>query len=543
MSSTVNQNTTLAFVLLLCILVVWPCSVIGQSSGAYKKEGDKHFEAGQYLAALTSYREGSFENSSNKKVRLNIGICLYEINDVDGAMKLFQTLINEGKTAPEVFFNQAKCYQSKGKFSEAIALYKKYLQKTKSKDPNISWAKDEIVRCANGARLKYGEETAYLENAGTAINTRFAEFGVKTSPTTIDKIYFNSDREDIARAKRPNGNVDIYNSTLNNGRWTTPTPLPAHINSPGYDEVRGFSNDGQILYYLSASGNNFIIRTDTFSLDQTIHSGSFSCPPVVNKPVTDLFFFNDSICLFSSDDPGGFGGYDLYISILQNGVWAAPSNLGPAINSFYDERYPFLTQDGLTLFYSSNNLASIGGLDIFTSSFDPKKLIWSIPVNLGIPINSALDDGQLVLSPDGMTAYLNSNRKAGYGDEDIYRVFFKQPVVAHQHISIQPTFYHSIRLAGKSINKVAVQNETPVEIKEYYISHLFFNENTEILNPQNTKKLDLLVNLLTIYPKIKAELSCFELPAGQRTYNLYFSIKKAEKAAEYLVQKGIKEIV
>jgi outer membrane protein OmpA-like peptidoglycan-associated protein len=181
----------------------------------------------------------------------------------------------------------------------------------------------------------------------------------------------------------------------------------------------------------------------------------------------------------------------------------------------------------------------MGGLDIFRATFDPKKLVWSYPANLGMQINSPLDDGHLVLSPDGMTAYLNSNRKEGYGDEDIYRVFFKQPVIAHQHISIVPTFYHSIKLAGNSIKNVPGQNVARIEIKEYYVSHLFFNDNNEILSPQNAKKLDLLANLLTIYPKVTAELSCFELPAGQRTYNLYFSIKKAEKAAEYLERRGI----
>jgi hypothetical protein len=79
----------------------------------------------------------------------------------------------------------------------------------------------------------------------------------------------------------------------------------------------------------------------------------------------------------------------------------------------------------------------------------------------------------------------------------------------------------------------------PVEIKEYYISHLLLDENADILTPQNNKKLDQLANLLLIYPKIKAELSCFELPTGQKTFNLYFSIKKTEKAAEYLEGKGI----
>lgn len=539
MSDTNRQNTCFAYVLLMGLLVFIPSLVWSQSAGAYKKEGDKYYEDGKFRSALSSYRQGNLERSSDKTVRLRIGVCLYEINDVDGAINIFSALVREGKTEAEVFFHQGKCFQSKMRFTDAIASYKKFLQKAKSNDPHIPWVKDEIVRCANGARIKYGDEIAYLENAGTAINSRFAEFGVKTSPTTIEKIYFNSDREVASSSARLNTNVDIFSSRLTNGRWATPVALPSTLNTVGYDEVRGFSGNGQIMYFLSPAGSEFIIKTDTFSQEGSSRTGKFNGPSLPEKIATDLVFFNDSVCLFSSNKRGGFGGYDLYISLLYKGKWSQPENLGPSINSFYDERYPFLTQDGMTLFYSSNNLKSIGGFDIFRTTFDPEKLTWSLPVNLGIPINSPLDDTHLVLAPDGMTAFMNSNRKEGYGDHDIYRVFFKHPITAHQQISRVPTFYHSLRAAGKSVKNVANENTAPVEVKEYYVSHLFFNENVEILSPQNTKKLDLLVNLMTIFPKIRAELSCFELPAGQRTYSLYFSIKKAEQAAEYLKQKGI----
>ena len=109
----------------------------------------------------------------------------------------------------------------------------------------------------------------------------------------------------------------------------------------------------------------------------------------------------------------------------------------------------------------------------------------------------------------------------------------------HQQISEVPTFYQMQLLALNNNVKPTEPIAEPVEIKEYYISHLFFDANVDILTPQNNKKLDQLANLLLIYPKITAELSCFELPTGQKTFNLYFSIKKTEKAAEYLAGKGI----
>ncbi len=511
-----------------------------QSISASRKQGDAFYKEHQYRSALYAYRQGDLEHSKDPETLYKIGVCLYETNDVDGAMTLFQNLMKEKKTDPKVYYEYGRCLQAKNMFIEAAGYYKQYLQKSKSSDPLRIAVKDELIRCAHGNRLRYADELAYVENAGSTINTQFAEFGVRTSPTVIDKIYFNSDRQDVTRGKQTAGNVDIYTTALVNGRWAAPNALPAHINSSGYDEVCGFSNNGQVLYYLTVSGKNFVVRTDTFSTEEgKSYTGSFIGPFLSSHGGTDLFFFNDTICLFASDRPGGYGGYDLYISLLSHGVWSKPTNLGPEINTFYDERFPFLTMDGMTLYFSSDNLESMGGFDIFSSTFNPDLRTWSHPENPGFPINSPLHDTRLVLSPDGMTGYLSSNRKEGYGEEDIYRIFFKQPITAHQHISEVPTFYQLQLLADNQPAVPVTVPPTDKEYKEYFLSHLFLDEHGELLTPQNTKKLDVLANLMMVYPNITAELSCFELPSGQKTFNLYFSIKKAQEAAAYLATKGI----
>ena len=504
--------------------------LLGQSLRQLQKDAGTYFESGDFRTALDLYRQAGLENSQNKNIRLRIGISMYEINDVESASKIFQSLIREGKTEALVFYYMAKVLQSKSLFSEAIAQYKKFLQRTKPDDPLRIWVKDELTRCANGLRLKYAEQEAYVENAGTSLNTQDAEFGVRYSPTNIDRIYFNSDRFK---------STDIYSSSLEDGRWSMPKALPSSVNTEFYDEVAGFSTSGNILYFLSQAGNQYRIKTDTFSgSDQLVFQGVFKGPYDPHGEGTDLTFFNDTISLFAAEFPEGYGGYDLYISLLKNGQWTEPVNLGPTINTFYDERFPFLTRNGLTLFYSSNNLESTGGMDIFRSVFNVETLTWSVPENLGFPVNSSLDDTHLVLAPDAMSAFISSDRKAGYGDYDLYRVFFKQPVQAHQEISYVPTFYQTMMMSGLETASVNIP-EKPVEVKEYFISHLFIDENGNVLTPQNLKKLDLLANLLLIYPKIKAELSTFEVPKSQKIFDLYFSIKKSEQAAEYLVKKGV----
>lgn len=502
-----------------------------KSLSAAEKKGEDAFAKSDYSAAATFYKQAGIEHSTHKKTRLHYAISLYEVNQVDAAISLLNGLYHEGKTDADAFFYLARCDEAKNLFPEAIGAYKHFLQSTKKDDPRITWVKDQLIRCANGTRLRYIDEVAYVENAGEVLNSPYNEFGVKNSPTNMGKIYFSSDRQDRS--------TKIYSAALDNGRWTEPTLLPQHINANTYQEVSGFSSNAQVLYYLVQKDNQFRIRTDTFSAQPNVqHKGYFTGPLDVNKNGADLVFFNDTICLFASNQPGGFGGYDLYISFKNKNAWSAGINLGPVINSFYDERHPFLTMNGRTLIYASNSLESMGGFDIFTTTFDSKDNSWSLPRNLGYPLNSAGDENSLVVSPDGTSAFLVSDRKTGLGEQDIYTVFFKQPLLAHQEISEVPTFQQLLS-SNKNEHAKADAEAKNIPVKEYYISHLFLEENAEILIPQNLKKLDLLVNLMTIYPKIKAELSCFETPSGQQTFSLYFSIKKAQEAAGYLVKKGI----
>ncbi len=373
-----------SFFFMMFMILITPVYLSAQESNSKLKKGaDEYFESGKYRSALHLYRQSGLDHSKNKKIRLRIGICLYEINDIDSAIGIFQSLINEGKTEPDVFLYTGKCYQAKNIFLDAISFYKKFIEKTEQDSPLREWALDELTRCANGARLKFATQETFVENVGTDINTQYDEFGVKTSPTNLDKMYFNSNRMDGTDGTDNNTNVNIYSASIINGKWTTPVNLPTTINSPGYDEVCGFSSDGQIIYYLTLVGKTFNIKTDTFSGEEgKVYQGIFQGPYVADGGGTDLTFFNDSICIFSSDRAGGFGGFDLYISILHNGTWSEATNLGPSINSFYNERFPFLTKNGQTLFFSSDNLESIGGYDIFRSVFDPIKLVWSLPENL-----------------------------------------------------------------------------------------------------------------------------------------------------------------
>lgn len=123
---------------------------------------------------------------------------------------------------------------------------------------------------------------------------------------------------------------------------------------------------------------------------------------------------------FVSDREGGYGGRDIYKAIrLPNRKWSLAQNLGPEINSPYDEDAPFIHPDGIQLIFCSNRPESMGGFDIFTADL-LEDGTWTTPKNVGYPINTTDDDISYITSVDGKRAYYASTRPGGFGDKDIY---------------------------------------------------------------------------------------------------------------------------
>ena len=130
--------------------------------------------------------------------------------------------------------------------------------------------------------------------------------------------------------------------------------------------------------------------------------------------------------IFSSDRPGGFGGLDLYLSkLMADGEWGPPMNMGPEINTPFNDDRPFLINNGTILFFASQGHYSMGGYDIFRSDLQSNGL-WNKPKNLGYPVNSPDDNIFFCPSDNGKGGYIAmAHRDNGAGKLDIYRIRFK----------------------------------------------------------------------------------------------------------------------
>jgi outer membrane protein OmpA-like peptidoglycan-associated protein len=188
-----------------------------------------------------------------------------------------------------------------------------------------------------------------------------------------------------------------------------------------------FSRDWERMYF---SQNNIIDGIERPGRDQVLHLKVFEARrgrmDWMNK--RELPFNSDQYsCMhptlsaddqtlyFASDMPGGLGGFDLYKSVLRDGVWGTPTNLGPQINTDLNDVFPFIYPSG-DLYFASAGHSGLGGYDLFRINLNRKESL----VNLGEPFNTPSDDFGIILSDDGTRGFFTSNRPGGYGRDDIY---------------------------------------------------------------------------------------------------------------------------
>jgi len=166
-----------------------------------------------------------------------------------------------------------------------------------------------------------------------------------------------------------------------------------------------------------------------------------------------------SVIIFSSDREGGFGGYDLYISRkLPNGEWATPQNLGSTINTKTDENFPLFNERETGITFASLGHLTMGGYDIFSSSFSSNYTKWSPPLNLGYPINTQFDDYSIQFLHNNRLAYKSHYDTAGFGMSDLYRLVFLDSTPQLSIINLTITLEEEIQQKVARLTHLADSN-------------------------------------------------------------------------------------
>ncbi len=260
----------------------------------------------------------------------------------------------------------------------------------------------------------------FAQNSLQTLNSPFDEQNAVLSPDGRTLYLTIANHPQNVGGKRDPG--DIWISTWSNGQWSSPTHGGTVINDRGYNGVAGFSTDGSQLFLLS----HYAAKTQGISVARAAGAGwsrpeNITIPYFQNKSsmVGGYLSSDGNVFVFSAETYGSYGVEDIYVSLKDDaGRWSPPKNLGSGINSQFQELCPSLSDDGRTLYFSSNGRGGYGSFDIFKATrLDDSWTSWSTPVNLGPEVNTSGRDLYYRLYESSGTAFYTSTLNSdGYGD-------------------------------------------------------------------------------------------------------------------------------
>jgi len=421
-----------------------------KEEGSFKmkfKKASSLMDKGNFEFALEIWKILTVEQPQNHNINYQIGECYIQLgNDKLNALKYLkkaETKIakdyedgsyEENEAPVETKFYLGIAYHLNSEFDKAIERFESFRRKGGKYHKLYESAGLALAQSQNAKDLIKDKRNYLITNVGAPINTEFSDY---SPAVTADgnMMFFTSKRDRFEPVEFSNKGItspqdgkhfeDVYVSYRNRqtGKWGEPEVMDFCKPSSNQASI-STSPDGQFLfikmeekdvanlYLCEREGEKY---SDPVLMVENINSKSWETGATISADGKTFYFV--------SDRPEGYGGGDIYRCLrLPNGEWSLPTNLGPSINSQYDEICPFIHPDGKTLFFSSNNMESMGGFDVF-QSLKESDTIWSKPENLGYPLNTVDHDVSFSTMADGKTGYFSSEMGVnGLGHQDIYKV-------------------------------------------------------------------------------------------------------------------------
>jgi len=385
----------------------------------------------QYEKAFELYDDANDFNPDNAFVNYKMGICTIKgKGNKTLAIGYFEkAYLLKKDVDPEIMFWLGAAYQLGYQFDKASDCFKKYQTSLTGKMliEKSPLAVKRIEECQNGKQLMEKEERVFIDNLQNTVNSPHDEYGpVITADESL--LLFTSKRPytDMPAIESGEYFEDIYLSTKKNKAWKSPDRLGKPLNTEYHDAVKGLSNDGSRLIVYKGDNGGDLFES---KMSGTSWSKPDRYPKQINSDYHEAsgsFSYDGKSLYFVSDKPGGIGGHDIYKSTKnEKGKWSEAENIGNVVNTPYDETAVFMHPDGKTLYFSSKGHGTMGGYDIFKSTFENGK--WNEPVNIGYPINTPDDDVFFVISASGKHGYYSSIKEGGNGGQDLYIITFLGP--------------------------------------------------------------------------------------------------------------------
>jgi outer membrane protein OmpA-like peptidoglycan-associated protein len=576
-------------------------------------------------------------SSTNKKAidAYEKGVKALQDRNIDMAFSEFEEAIERDKLFAEPYFQLGKLYEQNRQFGNAILNYEKSINSydgssiTMNAIQNVAnlyvkkgdyeralpYLKRYMERMKTSSGYPTKRVTKQLENCLFALEMKNKPLVINPLelPKTVNKFqsqYFpvlTADRETLIFTGNQDSEENLYISTKKDSIWSAPISISDKINTPENEGTATISADGRILVFTSCGGKKGFGSCDLFisykqgenwtspqNLGSNINSNEWESQPSLSADGRTLYFV--------SDRKGSLGKRDIWVSKIDStNAWGKAVNLGTTINTIEDDLSPFIHANGKTLFYSSEGLVGMGGLDLYFSENQNGK--WTKPENLGFPLNTHEDQVALFITADGKKAYYSLERdqddkyrRAKIVEIDVpeslqakfiatsflkgtvYDAQTKQKLQADIELialknnelvgkinsDSQTGTYTSVLPSGgeyavfvskkgyffKSLNfdfsdKIGRDKvlDIPLEpIKQNakeILNNIFFDTAKWDLKPESTVELDKLVALLKTNPNVPIEISGHTDDVGKDADNMILSQKRAKSVVNYLVEKGV----
>ncbi len=562
---------------------------------------DKYKEAIPLLEQLVS------NGSENKDALYMLASSYTFTSQYEKALAPFDKLLSLNPTYSQTaWYESGFAYSELGQFDKAIERYEKFLKGATHPEEN-----ERYVHRAR-YKLHYARQQKELNHiAGkmkqpvklpAGINTKEPEYLPMLDPTGR-KLYFTSDRKggiSNELADDADFDEDLFFIEKIDGVWGTPQLMPEPINTTNNDGAASFSADGQVMVYGACGREDGMGSCDLYIsyLEGKQWSGPVNMGNVVNSDGWDVhstISYDGNKIIFSSSRSGGYGSSDLYMTEKNMfGDWGIPCNLGSMVNTPFEEVSPFISQDGRTLYFASYGHPGYGGFDIFKSVFENGK--WSLPVNLGKPLNTKGDDKYFTIGGSGELGYFASDRD---GNLDLYEMEIPEemrpqptvvvsgivtnaksnPVGAYVMVEDLNTGeliavnksnsatgkYLVVLPAGKSYSVSANKEgfffysqrfDVPMTSKfeevinniqlkpiekgaKVVLNNIFFETGKATLSAQSTLELKKAIDLMKQNPTMAIEVGGHTDNVGDDATNMKLSHDRAKAVREYLVNAGI----
>ena len=607
-----NNKLIISILLISTLFCLSSCSL-----SARIKKADRKYTIGEYHEAGEMYRQLYRKiPSKDKKLRAQIAFKQAESQRILNnarATSAYKNAIKYHYPDSIVYLHYAQVLQYQGKYKDAIKQYDIYLEA----HPNDYVAMAGKYGCTQVEEWKKQPSRYKIALAKEFNEKRTSNFSPAFLTEDGDALVFTSNRQEKSTNKKKKvrtspvtgaATFNLYTTRKNAaGEWED-IALCEGLYEEAESEEEGdtqkkttsaelgsccFSSDGKTMYFtyscpINGQDLGAKIYTSTrasgewgegqelrlFS-DSSITVGH----PALNAHGDTLYFVSDA--------PGGYGGKDIYMAILNGSEWTDIQNLGPQINTSDDELFPHYRADG-RLYFSSKGHPGYGGLDIFYAT--RRDSVWDL-FNMGAPFNSTNDDFGITFAGTTEQGFFSSNRGQKRGYDQIYSFTLPEMEFVVEgtiyDTNGEPVLDATIRLVGDDGTNVKAQvrrdgtyriklnkdtryvmlatsrgylNEKQListqglnDSRSYQqdfnlaliskpvtMSNIFYEFGKWTLTSDSEQGLNELVKLLNDNPNITIELAAHTDMVGQNDANKELSMRRAQSVVDYLIQHGIK---